>query len=69
MSQGIDIRVMDPFTIKPLDVTAVQEHGAACGGRIVTVEDHYPEVGNIGVGWEELLELYYTVSNWSFIFG
>jgi len=45
--KGINIRVMDPFTIKPLDVTAVQEHGAACGGRIVTVEDHYPE-GGIG---------------------
>jgi len=45
--QGINIRVMDPFTIKPFDVTGVQEHGAACGGRIVTVEDHYPE-GGIG---------------------
>jgi transketolase len=36
---------MDPFTIKPLDITAVQEHAAACGGRVVTVEDHYPEGG------------------------
>jgi len=38
---------MDPFTIKPLDVAAVREAAAACGGRIVTVEDHYPE-GGIG---------------------
>merc|ERR1712112_336702 len=42
---GVNIRVMDPFTIKPLDWTAVQNHSAACGGRVVTVEDHYPEGG------------------------
>ena len=36
---------MDPFTIKPLDWTAVQNNSAACGGRVVTVEDHYPEGG------------------------
>ena len=45
--QGVNVRVMDPFTIKPLDVGAVREHAAACGGRVVTVEDHYPE-GGIG---------------------
>jgi len=44
---GIKIRVMDPFTIKPLDVGAIQKHAAACGGRVITVEDHYPE-GGIG---------------------
>jgi len=42
---GVNIRVMDPFTIKPLDWTAIQTHSAACGGRVVTVEDHYPEGG------------------------
>ena len=36
---------MDPFTIKPLDTKAVLENAAACGGRVVTVEDHYPEGG------------------------
>jgi len=44
-AQGINIRVMDPFTIKPLDTKAVLENAAACGGRVVTVEDHYPEGG------------------------
>ena len=39
------IRILDPFTVKPLDWEAVQRHAAACGGRVVTVEDHYPEVG------------------------
>jgi len=46
-TQGVNIRVLDPFTIKPLDRRAVQEHAAACGGRVLTVEDHYPE-GGIG---------------------
>jgi len=43
--KGVNIRVMDPFTIKPLDWAAVQNNSAACGGRVVTVEDHYPEGG------------------------
>ena len=43
-AEGVKIRVMDPFTIKPLDVQAVREHAQACGGRVITVEDHYPEV-------------------------
>ena len=38
------VRVMDPFTVKPLDWEAVRGHAAVCGGRVVTVEDHYPEV-------------------------
>ncbi|XP_023319672.1 transketolase-like protein 2 [Eurytemora carolleeae] len=44
-AQGVNVRVLDPFTIKPIDVQAVQENAAACGGRIITVEDHYPEGG------------------------
>jgi len=46
-AKGINIRVMDPFTIKPLDIVAVHDNAAACGGRVITVEDHYPE-GGIG---------------------
>merc|ERR1719423_280237 len=44
---GVNVRVMDPFTIKPLDIQAVQDNAAACNGRVITVEDHYPE-GGIG---------------------
>ena len=47
-AEGIKIRVMDPFTIKPLDVQAVREHAQACGGRVITVDDHYPEVNRPG---------------------
>merc|ERR1712111_221331 len=45
--EGVNIRVMDPFTIKPLDKEAVLENARQCGGKIITVEDHYPE-GGIG---------------------
>lgn len=38
---GINARVLDPFTIKPLDVNGILKHANACGGRIVVVEDHY----------------------------
>lgn len=38
---GVSVRVMDPFTIKPLDEAAVRAHAAAVGGRVVVVEDHY----------------------------
>lgn len=41
---GISVRVMDPFTLKPLDVDGIIKNALESGGRIVTVEDHYPEV-------------------------
>lgn len=40
---GISVRVLDPFTIKPLDVATIIKNARECGGRIITVEDHYPE--------------------------
>ncbi|CAH1783241.1 unnamed protein product [Owenia fusiformis] len=42
---GINVRVMDPFTLKPFDAEAVIMNAKATGGKIVTVEDHYPEGG------------------------
>lgn len=42
---GIAIRVMDPFTLKPLDEEGIVKHAKECGGKIITVEDHYPEGG------------------------
>jgi len=43
--EGINVRVFDPFCIKPIDEKAILSNAKACGGRIVTVEDHYPEGG------------------------
>lgn len=39
---GINVRVIDPFTIKPLD-RAIIDHAKAVGGKVLTVEDHYKE--------------------------
>ncbi|KAH8315128.1 transketolase-like protein 2 [Drosophila kikkawai] len=41
----ITVRVIDPFTIKPLDAGLIIEHGKQCGGRVVVVEDHYQQGG------------------------
>ncbi|XP_064227584.1 transketolase-like protein 1 [Aotus nancymaae] len=45
--EHIFIRVIDLFTIKPLDVTTIISSAKATEGRVITVEDHYPQ-GGIG---------------------
>jgi transketolase len=42
---GIRARVLDLYSVKPLDRRAVLESVRATGGRLVTVEDHWPEGG------------------------
>ncbi|PNF28878.1 Transketolase [Cryptotermes secundus] len=42
---SIDVRVLDPFTVKPLDSETIIVNAKECGGRILTVEDHYPQGG------------------------
>lgn len=44
-SEGINLRILDPFTLKPLDEEAIVQNARECGGRVITVEDHYPEGG------------------------
>jgi len=44
-SQGTAIRVIDLYCVKPLDGQALAEQIRATGGRLVTVEDHWPEGG------------------------
>ena len=41
--EGINIRVIDPFTLKPIDKELLVASAKATGGRVITVEDHYPE--------------------------
>lgn len=41
--QGVNIRVIDPFTIKPLDASTIVASARATGGKVITVEDHYKE--------------------------
>lgn len=40
---GVNIRVIDPFTIKPLDAATIVAGARATQGRVITVEDHYKE--------------------------
>ena len=42
---GISARVIDLYSIKPLDEEALRAAAEATGGRLVTVEDHWPEGG------------------------
>ena len=42
-SMGIYIRVIDPFTIKPIDKELLVSSVIKTNGRIITVEDHRPE--------------------------
>lgn len=42
---GIAARVIDCYSIKPIDDAAIAEAATATNGRIVVVEDHHPEGG------------------------
>ena len=44
-NDDIAVRVIDCYSVKPLDVETVRAAAAATGGRVVTVEDHHPEGG------------------------
>ena len=43
-AEGVLVRVIDLYCIKPIDQNTLQE-AARETGRILTVEDHYPEGG------------------------
>jgi transketolase len=44
---GISARVLDLYSVKPIDTQALLDAAVATGGRLVVAEDHYPE-GGIG---------------------
>ena len=46
-ADGIGARVLDLYSVKPVDTAGLQAACEATGGRILTVEDHWPE-GGIG---------------------
>ena len=43
--EGIGARVIDLFSVKPVDTATLTEAAAATGGRLVIAEDHHPEGG------------------------
>jgi transketolase len=42
---GISARVIDAYSVKPIDAETLHAAAEATGGRLVTVEDHWPEGG------------------------
>ncbi len=63
---GIAIRVIDAYSVKPIDRDTLWAAARATGGRIVVVEDHWPEGGlgsaveeafTVSAGWPDLSAL------------
>lgn len=44
-NDGIRARVIDLYSVKPIDQATLREAAAATDGRIVVAEDHHPEGG------------------------
>lgn len=44
-ADGIAVRVIDLYSVKPVDAATLRAAAAATGGRIITVEDHWIEGG------------------------
>jgi transketolase len=40
-SMGVNVRVIDLYSIKPLDENGLRQNAEACAGKVLTVEDHY----------------------------
>jgi transketolase len=44
-SEGISIRIIDAYSVKPIDAGTLRQAAAETGGRLVVVEDHWIEGG------------------------
>jgi transketolase len=44
-AEGIEARVIDLYSVKPIDVETLRDAVEATQGRIVVAEDHWPEGG------------------------
>jgi transketolase len=51
---GIAIRVIDAYSVQPIDAATLREAAKATKGRVITVEDHYA-VGGLGDAASEAL--------------
>lgn len=45
IKEGIHIRVIDAYSVQPIDAATLVRAGLQTGGQIITVEDHYPAGG------------------------
>jgi transketolase len=53
--QGIDARVLDCYSVKPIDTATLTAAAAATSGRLVIAEDHRPEGGLASAVTDSLL--------------
>jgi transketolase len=44
-TEGIAIRVIDAYSVKPIDAATIINAAKETGGRLIVVEDHYQEGG------------------------
>ena len=44
-NEGIAVRVIDAYSVKPIDTETLRQAARDTGGRLVVVEDHWPEGG------------------------
>jgi len=44
-AEGVHVRVVDLYSVKPFPTDALAEHARATGGKVLVVEDHYPAGG------------------------
>jgi transketolase len=44
-SQGILVRIIDAYSIKPIDTETLFASAREVGNKLITVEDHWPEGG------------------------
>jgi transketolase len=43
--EGTAVRVVDLYSVKPIDAATVEACARECGGQLIVVEDHWPEGG------------------------
>lgn len=43
--EGLNVRIIDAYSVKPIDAEGLRAAASAAGGRIVVVEDHWREGG------------------------
>ncbi len=53
-AKKLPVRVIDLYSVKPVDVRTLREAARVTKGRLVVVEDHYPEGGLAGAVLEAL---------------
>jgi transketolase len=43
--EGTNVRLIDAYSVKPIDAATLRESVRSTGGRLVVAEDHWPEGG------------------------